>query len=554
MINLSAIMGRIVGKGAEGGAAPSVAPTAGEAGVATGGAFAALVEFAAQADSRPAQAELRLVVDNGAAMAGTMVASLPTDDAATLPTQPALPRAASGKVDKIAQSMPFQALVDEAAPAADPVTTPLADETAGQEVLTPGETTADAAPVESGQIFTLPPGAAAMLAPWMPEQVRASAPSQAALAEVTDKPIAAIAQSAPASDSRSGADGRSAVPVPSATILADGIAPAPSPVAAGVSQSVQTPAGVAVPALTADAQSGGVKPEASLPPAAQSAISTPVLAEAPPADLKAKEGTKPAIQPRISAPRLADLDDSTGKAGNDAAALDTGRTRESTQPMGAGAMPAAAGGSTPLRMIVESLPPIVQSTLAAGVTATVSGPSTGAQLGEQVIDMGVSGQWIDRMAREITALADGSGHSRFTLHPPHLGRLQVDLWQGQDMTSVRMVAETDEAARRLNDGRTALQADARMAAINLGSITVEKAASPQDTGHRPGGQPSGQTQQQMAGQGQGQNQHQDHARAGSGQPQGDWVSRSFRDQQEAQGEALPGTAGRQAAGDHVRFA
>jgi hypothetical protein len=135
--------------------------------------------------------------------------------------------------------------------------------------------------------------------------------------------------------------------------------------------------------------------------------------------------------------------------------------------------------------------------------------------------------------------------------------LQVDLWQGQDATSVRLVAETDEAARRLGEGRSALQADARMAALNLGSITIEKSAHSQDSArdsgsHRSGAEAQGQMQQQAAGQGQGNGQGQ--ARSGNNQPQGEWVGRAFRHDQDQQGEAPPSTAARRAASDHVRFA
>lgn len=493
MINLSAIMGRIAGKGPEGSMLPA-APVAGETGVATGGAFAALVAFAAQGGPRPAQGELRLIVDNGATLpdaaaalggdgsvmapgSGAPAMSLSTEGEAASWAQFAHPRAAPGKPPiTTGQDNPLQATAD-GTPDGEPAVITASDQQTGDAILpaTDSPRGDETIPTPaSAQVFTVPSGAAAtaVLAPWTAQQPADPAPSTTAPAVTAQAPVATVAQIMP---------------------------------------------------------TGEARPKASAKAAAQPAVPAPILADT--------AGT-----------------DGDGSAGISTTA--SGRTSESMQSVSAGTsanVPTPAG-ATPLRMIVESLPPVVQSTLAAGGVATVSGPSTGAQLGEQVIDMGVSGQWIDRMAREITALAEGNGHSRFTLNPPHLGRLQVDLWQGQDMTSVRLVAETDEAARRLNEGRGALQADARMAAINLGSITVEKAAPSQESGHRPGGQPSGQMQQQMTGQGQGQGQSQDHARAGTGQPQGDWVGRSFRDQQNQQGEASPGTAGRQTAGDHVRFA
>lgn len=496
MINLSAIMGRIAGKGAEGGVPPAVPGATGETGVATGGAFAALVAFAAQGGPRPAQGELRLVVDNGAgapdgaaaligdgAMTAPDATPLPVGGEAALWTQFAHPRVAPGKPIAAGQEHPLQT-APAMEPGAETITrtgpAPSSDEAVPGDMavaaVADGTKAGEPAPAPTpAQIFTVPSGAAAsaVLAPWTAQQGSEPAPSTTTPAVMAETPVATIGQIMPTAEAR---------------------------------------------------------PRAGARAAAQPAVAAPILADA----------TGP--------------DGTPGDAPSGTSTSAPGRASDSTQAAnaGTGASAPVPGGATPLRMIVESLPPVVQSTLAAGGVATVSGPSTGAQLGEQVIDMGVSGQWIDRMAREITALAEGNGHSRFTLNPPHLGRLQVDLWQGQDMTGVRLVAETDEAARRLNEGRSALQADARMAAINLGSITVEKAAAPQESGHRPGGQPSGQMQQQMTGQGQGQSQ--DQARAGAGQPQGDWVGRSFRDQQNQQGEASPGTAGRQTAGDHVRFA
>jgi len=495
MINLSAIMGRIAGKGAEGGMPPGAPAPGGETGVATGGAFAALVAFAAQGGPRPAQGELRLAADNGAtvpdvaaaltgegAMTAPGAAPLPAGSGAPPWAQPA--HAVPGKPIMAGQDHPLQTAPTMEpdpetmpqvglAPSPDEVVTGTATDPAADGAKAGEPTPAPAA----AQVFTVPSGAAAsaVLAPWTAQQAGEPAPSTASPAVTTGTPVATVGQVVPTAEARA---------------------------------------------------------KAAVRAAAQPAVAAPVLADAP--GLEARPGDAPAGT-SMTVP---------------------GRASESAQggTAGTGASAPAPGGATPLRMIVESLPPVVQSTLAMGGVAAVSGPSTGAQLGEQVIDMGVSGQWIDRMAREITALAEGNGHSRFTLNPPHLGRLQVDLWQGQDMTGVRLVAETDEAARRLNEGRTALQADARMAAINLGSITIEKAAAPQESGHRPGGQPSGQMQQQMAGQGQNQNQGQDQARAGSGQPQGDWISRSFRDQQNQQGEPSPGSVGGQAASDHVRFA
>ncbi|MET0239775.1 MAG: flagellar hook-length control protein FliK, partial [Sphingobium sp.] len=125
----------------------------------------------------------------------------------------------------------------------------------------------------------------------------------------------------------------------------------------------------------------------------------------------------------------------------------------------------------------------------------------------------VGGQWIDRMAQEIATLADGSGHSRFQLAPAHLGRIQVDMWQGDDGARVQMLTETDEAARRLRDGQPMLQADARVASLSLNQISIERAPGNLDSARDQAGQ-QGQRHQfnDPAGQsgGQGQNSAAQH--------------------------------------------
>lgn len=166
-------------------------------------------------------------------------------------------------------------------------------------------------------------------------------------------------------------------------------------------------------------------------------------------------------------------------------------------------------GTDPLRDIVQSLPPVVQAQLgplAPSGAAPVS--STGDMLNSHVIDMGVSGQWIDRMAREIATVADGGGNARFQLSPPNLGRIQVELLQANEKTDVRVIAETDEAARRLREGQAALEAHARVASLSLGSVSVEKSSAPFESGdkqnQRQGAEQNANPNQQNFAQAQGQ--------------------------------------------------
>lgn len=225
--------------------------------------------------------------------------------------------------------------------------------------------------------------------------------------------------------------------------------------------------------------------------------------------------------------------------------------------------------------IVQGLPPIAQSRIGlVGDAPVVAGPAdVGATLQGQVIDMAVGGQWIDRMAKEITALASGTGHSRFQLSPPNLGRIQIDVWQGEGGGKVQLLTETDEAARQLRDGQSSLQADARLAALQLNSITIDRSSGSFDTPrdqsnpqqtmrqHQPGsdqGSQTGTQSSQTGSQGGSQQNGQQNAQAGlqGGNSNGQGKSSQRRDVLNHQADTVNqqgGSTGRE--GDRlVRYA
>jgi hypothetical protein len=162
-----------------------------------------------------------------------------------------------------------------------------------------------------------------------------------------------------------------------------------------------------------------------------------------------------------------------------------------------------AAASPVLAMSLETSGTMDMATPSAPVLAAAD---TGAMLGEQVIDMGVEGQWIDRMAREIADISAGTGRATFTLNPENLGRLQIDILQRDDGADVRLIADTDEAAAALSQGRQQLQQDARLQAVRIHDVQVERA--PVDRTQPESGSPFTRGQamgQEMAGQ-QGQSQ------------------------------------------------
>src|SRR3546814_8525930 len=81
---------------------------------------------------------------------------------------------------------------------------------------------------------------------------------------------------------------------------------------------------------------------------------------------------------------------------------------------------------------------------AAPLQGVAPAVDTGSVLADRVIDMGVDGQWIDRMAREIADISAGTGRATFTLNPANLGKLQVDIIQGEEGANVRSEEHTSE--------------------------------------------------------------------------------------------------------------
>ena len=162
--------------------------------------------------------------------------------------------------------------------------------------------------------------------------------------------------------------------------------------------------------------------------------------------------------------------------------------------------PAAGGAPAPVNPDMSGAMEI-----AAPLPAVIAAVDTGAMLGEQVIDMGVDGQWIDRMAREIADISAGTGRASFTLNPENRGRLQVEILQRDEGADVRLIAETDEAVTALSQGRQQLQQDARLQAVRIHDVQVERAPvdrSQPEAGISARGNASAQD---MAGQ-QGQSQ------------------------------------------------
>lgn len=171
--------------------------------------------------------------------------------------------------------------------------------------------------------------------------------------------------------------------------------------------------------------------------------------------------------------------------------------REATAPLSSMSRAETAAMPTPITLPLAPVPP----------TAPVADLS--ASLGAQVVDMGVSGQWIDSLARDIAGLSANGAQGRFQINADTLGPIQVDIQQGDKGATVALTVATDLAEQALRQDGDRLRLDAGLAAVKINEVKIER-APPADTTRSdlPSQNPSGQQHQQQAGQpafqGQGQ--------------------------------------------------
>lgn len=113
----------------------------------------------------------------------------------------------------------------------------------------------------------------------------------------------------------------------------------------------------------------------------------------------------------------------------------------------------------------------------AGLTgATGVGNNLSVSLGQQVIDMGVTGQWLDRISQQIASVSNGQGRGSFRLESDAMGPMRVDLTPGTNGLSVRMSVESEAAAVVLTRDSGRLMQDAQLSAVRIAEVRVDHVA------------------------------------------------------------------------------
>ncbi len=119
----------------------------------------------------------------------------------------------------------------------------------------------------------------------------------------------------------------------------------------------------------------------------------------------------------------------------------------------------------------------------------------GGTLASSVVDMGVQGQWIDGLARDIAGLSANGAQGRFQINASQLGAVQVDIRQGSDGADISLIAASDAAVTALRQDSDRLRSDAALSSVRIADIRIDRAPAPAeaprgDTGNQQGGAPS----------------------------------------------------------------
>jgi len=134
--------------------------------------------------------------------------------------------------------------------------------------------------------------------------------------------------------------------------------------------------------------------------------------------------------------------------------------------------------------------PSVQPTTIASPVADLS-----ASLGAQVVDMGVSGQWIDGLARDIAGLSANGAQGRFQINADQLGPVQVDIRQGSDGAAVSLTVASEAAEMALRQDSDRLRLDASLSAVRIAEVKIERTPHVADTARADSANQQGSQQQ-----------------------------------------------------------
>jgi hypothetical protein len=146
------------------------------------------------------------------------------------------------------------------------------------------------------------------------------------------------------------------------------------------------------------------------------------------------------------------------------------------------------------------VPPVTAPAAAPTALAPIATPANlSATLGARIVDMGVQGQWIDGLARDIAGLSANGAQGRFQIDAGALGPIGIDIRQGADGAAVSLTVASDLAEQALRQDSERLKLDAGLSAVRISEVKVERAAVPETARSDSAGQQASQQQSQSQG-------------------------------------------------------
>ncbi|NIJ15493.1 flagellar hook-length control protein FliK [Sphingobium vermicomposti] len=421
-------------------------------------------------------------------------------DAEAAPVEPKPARKEKAKADQPKDSAPASA------PAAQPIATPAIPVEPAPVLSTNGTAPAEAASITPTPTPTAPAIATPQIAV---EPTPGPTPKE-------PTPVQAAEQSAPATDT-----------APVAQTVAP-LAPMaePTPVARG---GKSAPAGdTAKPGARNDAKIPESNPDQTPRPAADQSASVasdtapaapilngkPVKAEA----LALLQLVREQVAARQSGTSSAPVGEQVSAAA---------RIKNSPPAPVADAAPNPSLTATPADitpLATAAAPPLATSPVA---TPAVPAVDLSASLGAQVVDMGVSGQWIDGLARDIAGLSANGAQGRFQVNTGHLGAVQVDIRHGADGAAVSLTVASEAAEWALRQDSDRLKLDSALSAVRISEVRIERAPVGESARSDMGGDTSQrQSSQQQGSQTASAWQQNNSQNMGQSQgQQGRWQSR-----------------------------
>ncbi len=104
---------------------------------------------------------------------------------------------------------------------------------------------------------------------------------------------------------------------------------------------------------------------------------------------------------------------------------------------------------------------------------SVQGADEGQAIVQRSLDTARGDLWLNELAKDIVAARQAESRLNFSLSPEQLGELDVDITNGDDGLSLKLTAQSNEAAQLLNNSQSKLQDELKSQGVRLAEAEVQ---------------------------------------------------------------------------------